>query len=190
MTEGQLMSHFKFDKADLQANRSGRLTEAQNTRLMKADRSHKTYSLVMGIILFVVAVVGIGIAASNMMKFPDVFGFTSPFVLGFGVLWPLIWGGLGVVVIRRAFSTFKVDLVKVEGLVNIVKVQREESSTAADGSHETKYYYAYEMHVGPATFDVDGALAGIMMQGDNYAVYYTKGSESQILSAELISKAK
>jgi hypothetical protein len=190
MTEQQLMGYFKFDKADLQANRSGRLTEAQTARLIKADKAHKTSSLVIGIIVFVIAAVGVGIAASNMMKYPDVFGFTSPFVLGFGVLWPLVWGACGVIIIRRAFSKFQVKLLKVEGPINIVKVQREESSTAADGSDETTYYYAYKMHVGPETFDVDDALAGIMMQGDSYAVYYTRGSESQILSAELISNAK
>ena len=33
-------------------------------------------------------------------------------------------------------------------------------------------------------------LADIMMQGDTYAVYFTEGSENDILSAELISKAK
>ena len=33
-------------------------------------------------------------------------------------------------------------------------------------------------------------LADIMMQGDTYAVYYTEGSENDILSAELISKAR
>ena len=29
-----------------------------------------------------------------------------------------------------------------------------------------------------------------MMQGDTYAIYFTEGSENDILSVELISKAK
>jgi hypothetical protein len=46
------------------------------------------------------------------------------------------------------------------------------------------------MHVGTETFEVPLDLAGIMMQGDVYVIYYTQGSESEILSLELISKAK
>jgi hypothetical protein len=46
------------------------------------------------------------------------------------------------------------------------------------------------MHIGARTFDVTSDLAGFMMQGDVYAIYYTRGSEKEILSTELISKAK
>jgi hypothetical protein len=189
MTEQPLMNYFKFVNADLQVNRGGQFTEKQIARLVKADKSHKITSMVTGIFMFLVAALGVGIAVSTAMKHPG-FGFTSPFGLGFGVLWPLIWGGLGVIVIRRVFSKFQIKLLKVEGPVNIVRVERSSSSTAADGSNETTYYYDYEMHIGTETFVVDDSLAGMMMQGDRYAVYYTQGSENVILSAELISKAK
>ena len=42
MSDSQLMSYFKFDAADLQANRNGQLTEKQKGRLVKEDKRDKT----------------------------------------------------------------------------------------------------------------------------------------------------
>ena len=59
-------------------------------------------------------------------------------------------------------------------------------------------YHGHELHIGGKKFDVDEHLADVMMQGDTYVIYYAKGSmdddddlsQDDILSAELISKAK
>jgi len=48
MSDPQLMSYFKFDEADLQANRNGQLTEKQKGRLVKEDKRDKTWSVVGG----------------------------------------------------------------------------------------------------------------------------------------------
>jgi len=48
MSDPQLMSYFKFDDADLQANRNGQLTEKQKGRLVKENRRDKTWSVIGG----------------------------------------------------------------------------------------------------------------------------------------------
>ncbi len=73
-----------------------------------------------------------------------------------------------------------------EGPTNIIKAERTSTSTRSDGTTSISHYFAYELHIGPAAFNVKSALAGIMLQGDVYAIYYTEGSERTILSAERI----
>jgi hypothetical protein len=77
----------------------------------------------------------------------------------------------------------------VQGPVNIVKVERTSHHTDSDGHSSTSHYFVHELHVGGQSFDVQGDLADIIMQGDEYVFYYIDGSD-EILSAELISKAK
>jgi hypothetical protein len=176
----KLMDYFKFDEADLQANRNGQFSTKQAAALSEDGKEDKKYALIGGITGLVVVVFGIGAIVAGLL-FPKLLvgAFIGPFVVFF-------FGILAVKGFRGAFTKFQVKLQKAEGLVNIVKDER--TSRHGDGSHST--YYVYEMHVGDGTFQVNSDLAGIMMQGDTYAVYYTQGSENDILSAELISKAK
>ena len=189
MLDQQIMNYFKFDQSDLQANRNGQFTEKQKARLVKEDKSDKTGSLVWGGILLLIAAIGLTIAIVAGIADSD-WGFRIGFGLGFGCIWPLVWGGLGVSIMSRAFSKFQVKLERVVGPVNIVKVERTSTSTDSDGFSHTSHYYVDELHVGAQTFQVTSDLAGIMMQGDVYAIYYTEGSENDILSAELLSKAR
>ena len=50
----------------------------------------------------------------------------------------------------------------------------------------------HELHIGGKEFSVDEGLADVMMQGDEYIIYYDMDNDEigNILSAELISKAK
>ena len=184
-----LQEYFKFDASDLQANRNGQFTEKQKARLAKEDKSDKTGSLVWGGVLLLIAAVGLIIAIVAGIADSD-WGFRIGFGLGFGCIWPLVWGGLGVLIMSRAFSKFQVKLERVVGPVNIVKVERTSTSTDSDGFSHTSHYYVDELHVGGQTFQVTADLAGIMMQGDVYAIYYTEGSENDILSVEPISAAR
>lgn len=52
-----------------------------------------------------------------------------------------------------------------------------------------EHYFAYELHVSSKEFDVDESLANVMMQKDEYAVYYDDFN-GKILSLEFVSKAK
>jgi hypothetical protein len=189
VSDSSLMNYFKFDEADLAANRNGQLTDQQKSRLVREDKRDRTWSVVGGGFLILIGLVGLVIAIAAGMADPD-WGFRIGFGLAFGCIWPLVWGGIGVGILSRAFSKFQVNLLRATGPVNVVKVERTSTSTDSDGFSHTHHYFVYEMHVGGKSFDVTGELADIMMQGDTYAVYYTEGSENDILSAELIAKAR
>jgi len=171
----KLMDYFKFDEADLQANRNGQFSTKQAAALSEDGKEDKKYALIGGITGLVVVVFGIGAIVAGLL-FPKLLigAFIGPFVVFF-------FGILAVKGFRGAFTKFQIKLQKAEGLVNIVKERR---------MVDDRHYYVYEMHIGDETFEVDSDLASIMLQGDVYAVYSVEGSEDEILSAELISKAK
>jgi hypothetical protein len=182
MSDPQLMSYFKFDEADLQANRNGQFTDKQKARIVKEDKRNKTWSVIGGGFLILIGLLGLVMAIAAGISDPD-WGFRIGFGLGFGCIWPLVWGGIGYLLLRRAFAKFQVQLERAEGPVNIVEAVRTYGSNHS-------HYFVHELHIGGKSFDVEANLADIMMQGDTYAVYFTEGSENDILSAELISKAK
>lgn len=177
----QLMDYFKFDLSDLHANEQGQFTDKQRARLIQEDKSNRTWSLVGGSGLMLIALIGLGGAILAVTQDSDL-GFRIGFGLGFGCVWPLIWGGIGFVVIRNALSKHDIKLARVQGQVNIVSRESYNSQ-----SHTTSTYH--ELHIGGQDFDVDEDLADVMMQGDEYILYYVDGS-SEILSAELVSKAR
>ncbi len=179
MIDQQLMDYFKFDLDDLHANEQGQFTDKQRARLIKEDKSNRTWSMIGGGGLFLIALIGLGGAILAVTNDSDL-GFQIGFGLGFGCVWPLIWGGIGYFVIRNALTKHEIKLAKVQGKVNIVRSESYNSE-----NHTTSVYH--ELHIGGHEFSVDGDLADVMMQGDEYTLYYIDGS-SEILSAEKMSK--
>jgi hypothetical protein len=55
MADITLGQYFKFDEVDLQANRTGHFTEKQKARLAANDKSNRTWSLIGGIVLALIA---------------------------------------------------------------------------------------------------------------------------------------
>ena len=47
----------------------------------------------------------------------------------------------------------------------------------------------YDLYIGPRRFLVDSKIGHVLIQGDEYTIYYLKNS-NKIVSAELISRAK
>ena len=194
MDDQALQDYFKFDAADLDANRNGKLSEKQQQKLVQEKTSSKKWGTWGG---FIGGLFFLGIASI----FPIVFipmavaswqqhdiGGTIGNLIG-PIIWVLVWGAIGVFLVvsgfRRAFKPpeSKVLLKKVAGPINIVAV--EES-----GSHGSTYI-DHELHIGKEEFDVDEDLAGLMMQGDVYAIYYTEdldGTDQEILSVEKLPK--
>ncbi len=101
-------------------------------------------------------------------------------------VWALIWGGIGIGMLYGGIQSgtkdrSKVLLKKAVGPVNLVGVEKH-----TGGEHPTTYV-DHELHIGPVAFDVEEEVAGFMMQGDVYAIYYVTqmdGSGRQVLSAE------
>lgn len=181
MADQQLMDYFKFDTDDLQANEKGEFSDKQRLRLIQEDKSSRKWRMIGGFGLMLIALIGLGGAILAVTQDSDL-GFQIGFGLGFGCLWPAIWGGVGFFVIKSALSKHEIKLAKVQGQVNIVRGESYNNQT-----HTTSVYH--ELHIGGQDFSVEDDLADVMMQGDEYILYYVDGS-SEILSAEFVRKAK
>ncbi len=187
MSDPQLMSYFKFNETDLQANRIGQLSDAQKQSLLQEDRSDRKWDFFGGGCLIVIGLIGLAAAIAAVIAFTDL-GARIGLGLMFGVIWPLIWGVLGFRALSQAFAQSRqIRLLKVQGPVNFVKVERT-SVTTSDGMVHHHQHIVEELQVGDKSFDVTEELTNIMRQGDTYAVYFTEGAD--IYSVELISKAK
>lgn len=181
MVDTQLMQYFKFDQADLIANEHGQFTEKQKERIFKEDKSSRKWSRIGGIGLIFIGAIGLAGAIAGWIGDSD-WGFRIGFGIGFGIIWPLIWGGIGVALLSSSFGKHEFKLAKVQGQVNIVR--RESYSSE---HHTTSVYH--ELHIGGQEFNVEEDLADVMMQGDEYIIYYIADSD-EIMSAELVGKAK
>jgi|SRR5450759_721424 len=175
MSDEQLKQYFKFDDADLAANRIGEVTPKQVARLTKEVTSSRTAGLIFGSLLMSVALLPTLLTVGTVKQMGIVF------ILPWTCIWLPIWGAIGYALIRGAFKKHVVTLQKVEGPINIVKTESYSSE-----SHTTSY--DYELHIGGKEFDVESDLADYMMQGDTYAIYYATDVED-ILSVEFIQKA-
>ncbi len=91
MEDPKLMSYFKFDEADLQANRNGQFTEKQKARLSTEDKSSRKWSLIGGLGLLFIAAIGVAAAVAGWIGDSD-WGFRIGFGLGFGCIWPRWFG--------------------------------------------------------------------------------------------------
>ncbi len=177
MADQELMNYFKFDAADLSANRNGQFTDKQKARILVEDKSSRKWSRVGGIVLIFIAAIGLFAAIAAGIADSDP-GFRIGFGLGFGCIWPAIWGGLGYFILKNSFSKHEFKLAKVQGRANIVR--RESYSSE---SHTTSVYH--ELHIGGEEFSVQEDMANVIMQGDEYILYYIAGT-SEILSAESV----
>jgi hypothetical protein len=173
----QLMNYFKFDQDDLYANQNGRFTDKQRVRLIQEDKSDRRSGLVWGIILMGIGAIGLVIAIVAGLANSD-WGFRIGFGCGFGIVWPLVWGGIGYAMMSDSFSKHEFKLARVQGRVNIVR-----SESYSSQSHTTSVHH--ELHIGGQEFRVDEDLANVLMQGEEYALYYVDGT-NKILSAESV----
>jgi hypothetical protein len=189
MDDQKLKDIFKFDESDLQANRSGNLSENQKNAIVKRRKEWKRTGLNYS---SAVIVIGLGIIVIDAVvsylhgAFPHLDAgavITGGVFVVLGALW------LYLTMTGESGSTdLSKDMVKkAEGPANIIKAERTRSSGGSSGTIE--HYFAYELHIADKEFDVDGSLANVIMQQDEYAVYYDDRN-GKILSAEFLSKAK
>lgn len=188
MEDQKLKDYFKFNEADLQANRNGQFSENQKVRMAKDSKSGRIGENLFAYIFLFIGLIGVVIAvatAANGMLHSDLGGAALPAevagIAAFGCIWPLVWGGIGV----RALLTprehdFK--LAKVQGIANINSRRPYESNSAV-----------YTLQISSKAFEVDKSLAEVITPGSQYALYYyiqdnlgALLSTKNILSAESV----
>ena len=177
MVNQQLMDFFEFDQADLEANQAGNFTQKQTTRILSEDKSRRTVSRIGGIVVLLMAAAGFFIALFAGIQTPD-WGSRIGFGLGFGCIWPLVWGGLGYWLLANSFSKHVFRLARVQGYANIVR-------TVSHNSKQHTTIVRHQLHIGGTEFSVQAGIANVMMQDKEYIIYYIADS-SEILSAEAV----
>ena len=167
MFDQKLMNYFKFDGTDLQANQNGQFTEKQRVNMLKDAKSGGILDNIGAYIFLLTALVGLAVTIPAV-----VVGFQSSslipsiaFGFGFGCIWPLVWGGIGVrslIYSNSAKHEFK--LAKVQGYANIESRQPYGSNSPTS--------MIYMLHIGNKAFKVDQSLTEVLTQGSQYIIYY------------------
>ena len=181
MDNQKLKEYFNFDEGDLNANRNGSLTEKQKTRLIAELKSLRTRKTMLAYFMFFLAAVGVAGAGLVWFLPESNWGLRIGFGIGFGLVWPAVYIFMGLIFLPP--STFTdLELASETGRVNIVRVESHNNKTHATSSR-------YDLYIGNRRFVVDSRIGNILIQGDEYTVYYLKNS-SKIVSAEFVSIAK
>lgn len=166
MHERRLRKFFHFAEEDLLANRRGQFSEGQKKRLSQAAKLEQASARSSAAILFVIAAAGLAIGLTIGSIAPIPVGRILMFLL-MGILWPSVWAGKGVQIIRAAYALQEPRLCKVSGQAQVIQ--------HPDGS--------YGFKVGETLFDLDDNLSGVIVTGDEYTLYYV-GATEEILSVE------
>ncbi|RJP46506.1 MAG: hypothetical protein C4583_18715 [Anaerolineaceae bacterium] len=175
MDEQKLREYFDFDEADLEANRKGRLTDQQKKRFKpKANSDGWSISLIG---LFFLFIAGLGLfAAVQFFKEESDWVGRIIFGLGFGVIWPLVWGGIGVAMLKPTKRpTFNPNVKTKLGPLKVIKHETQDSIPY------------YELRVGDISVETDHDLTNVMEEGDKYAFYYIQTTK-QVVSMEKVEK--
>jgi hypothetical protein len=176
MSDRELQARFDFNESDLHSNRNGRLSQRQGEKIVTDAKKARPMSIGCGTGLLLIAAIFPIVFIPMMWETRE--QIIALLGIGCGVLvWVVVWGGIGVSLIRGAFKPPSLDLASVSGPVNIVGVERRTSGK------NPSTYTAYELRVGDQSFDVDAELGNLIMQGEQYAIYYIRDSD-KIMSLE------
>ena len=168
MDERRLRKLFHFTEDDLRANRRGQFSEGQRKRLDQEAKAEQASARSSATILFVIAAAGLAIGLTVGSIAPSGIGRILAFSF-MGILWPSVWVGKGVQILRSARILQEPRLRAVSGQVRVVN----------HGEGE------YTMQVEGLEFDVDGNPSGAVMDGDEFTIYYLEATE-EILSVEYL----
>jgi len=113
MSTQQGMDCLKLNQDDQYANQNGRFTDKQKVRLTKLDRSHLRSNLNMVGVLAPVRPIGPVIAIVAGLGKKEL-GFVIPLEIGFGLIWPVVWGGKAYLMIRDAFAKREFKIANVQ----------------------------------------------------------------------------
>jgi hypothetical protein len=194
MSASKLQNFFNFDQSDLVANQNGKFSAKQERRLKEIEKNtSKTFRFIgIGLILLNLCIVG-GIISNTLAEgfsfstasTEDIFGVIIAIVFPTFILGAFVWFMFWVSSSKAVYS-----LKKVQGEINFVKVEKQESYKSVSGSTSYRTVQKYELRVGQTKFhDVAEELLNLIKVGDTYIFYYIKDTKD-ILSCELIKESK
>ena len=192
MSDIELKKFFEFDESDLNANRSGKLSAKQKSKLETSEKGADQIFVGAGIVFIIVALIIIYFVAGD-----SILRLLSGELNSNDILTIALGGGLPALLFGFfAYGSFKLGASKldntvqtVQGKVNFVKVEKQVPTSASSVS-SYRTVEQYELRVGKIAFEnVAEELLNMIEEGNTYTFYYTKDTK-QILSCEFISKGK
>jgi hypothetical protein len=184
MNEQVLREYMKFNEADLNANRNGRLSEKQQKTLAGSNVKIRIVGFGIGCLLFGVASL-LPLIAIIVLIFTRQANHSSTGleIFLFSIPWALLWAAAGGFAIRFTWvnSRPKTALKNVTGPIHLTVKERW------TGRRNQFRHMVHELHIEQAVFEIKPEMAGILTEGDRFTIYFVEnndGSEKQILSME------
>ena len=172
MNNEKLQAYFKFDDADLEANRNNKFTGKQKVRLAALNTRERISGKILGIVLVCVGVFVL-IAAP--------FWYANPSFICAALPIGLVAGVIGVVILRSKPNDKSFRLRKMQGKVTYTRHVPHDI--------QGPQFRNRIIHIGKSWFDTTEDMPTILEEGAQYNVYtYAFQGTTHILSAELITE--
>lgn len=200
MSDLTLQEIWKFDDADLGANRLGQLTEKQKKNLTEEHKSYKMVYAGIGVFvalifccLPIMMMLGRGIlplliSGSSQSSPADMIPLIAMggFAVIFAIVAAVIVGGVLVVLYLRGSKKTDVAVKRAQGKINFVWVEKRVRNPSSKAS-PYKDIRVLELRIGDSKFEVNENLPSLLNEGDEWIIYYTS-HPFKFLSAERVSK--
>jgi hypothetical protein len=185
MNDQALRDYFKFDEADLKANRNGQLTRKQKKNFGKKKKSAALWVIIAGLFFFGIAsifpIVFIPMAIASL-KEHETGAAIGSFIPA--IIWAVIWGAIGFAIIFSLFEPAEIS-VNLNNVVGPLQLKGERKS---DANGQARGRTIYRLCIGDDEFMVSKDLSTSLIQGDTYAIYFDDKTK-KILSMEWLAKA-
>ena len=201
MSESKIMEFWKFDEADLGANRLGRLTEKQKGYLVGEHKSQRGVFIGVGVVVAFLFLCLPALLIGSRVLLPMLFsGKPSglqeliPLIAmgGFSIIFigtaALIVGAVVIFYVMRARKPAELAVLTAKGKVEYTwgtkRVRRPGNS--ARTYEDVRVLY---LNLGDKKFEVREQLQEMIQTGEEWSIYYTS-YPFKFLSAEQIDKGK
>ena len=201
MSEAKIMEFWKFDEADLGANRLGQLSEKQKNYLVSQHKSQRGVFLGVGVVIAILflclpalligsRVVLPMLLSGDLSNLQEVIPFAA--IGGFGIIFigsaVLIIGAVVAIYAVRASKPAEIAVQTAKGKVAYAWGTKR---VRTPGSSVRNYEDVRVLHLnlGDKKFEVKEQLQDMIQEGEEWSIYYTS-YPFKFLSAEQIDKGK
>jgi uncharacterized protein (UPF0333 family) len=179
MADGALQAALNFTDDDLVANRAGRLSPTQQTRMTKAQGQGQIGNIVFAIV-FVAILVVIGIVVLPPLFAPQPANSSA---VPPGIIILVVVVVLGI--IGLSFLRTRRKLRGVSGAVLMTEGEAKGNIKATGNVEDAGMMMMYRIKVGSVTFAVSRPdQVAAFQNGARYRAYYVKGTLPILMSAE------
>ena len=195
MPESKIMEFWKFDEADLGANRLGQLTEKQKKYLVGEHKSQRGVFIgVGGVVAFLFLCLPVLLIGSRVLLPMLLSGKPSdlqeliPLIAmgGFGIIFigtaVLIVGAVVIFYVIRASKPAEIAVLTARGKVEYTWGTKR-VRTPGSSVRSYKAVRVLHLNLGDKKFEVKEQLQEIIQEGEEWSVYYTS-YPFKFLSAE------